>query len=136
MANNIEFSFTRPISPDALYQLYQQTDWANTRPVSDIGSMLERTSLCLGAWQGEQLVGFARVLTDDQYRAFIEDVVITEEVRGQGLGLALIRHLMERLAHVQDVSLGCVEGLVSFYERFGFQQNDDSVTMHRYISLK
>jgi predicted GNAT family N-acyltransferase len=108
-------------------RLFQQTSWAAGRTLDDIEHMLENTPLDLSAWDQGQLVGFARVLTDDSYRAFVEDVVVDERYREQGVASALMAALMERLAHVEEVTLRCEPRLMAFYGRFGFVACGDAI---------
>ena len=129
MTDQISFSFTRPVSAKAVQSLLRQTDWAGTRTEEDIQVMLGNSSLLLGAWREDSLVGFARVLTDDCFRAFIDDVVVTEAERGQGVGHALMDHLMQRLVHLEEVTLFCDETVVSFYEQHNFARASGSATM-------
>jgi GNAT superfamily N-acetyltransferase len=114
------YSFTRPIPPAALQHLFQQTLWAANRSPEDIRALLESTPVCLGAWLGDELVGFARAITDDRYRALIEDVVVESSLRGQGIGSAMLAHLIERLAHVEELLLLCDDARIGFYQRHGF----------------
>jgi predicted GNAT family N-acyltransferase len=122
MSSDVTYSFDRPIPPSALQALYQQTGWAANRSIEDIEKMLAGTKVTLGVWQGDQLVGFARAVTDDRFRAFIEDVVIAEHLRGHGLGAEMMAALMERLAHIEEIILSCQDHLIPFYERFGFRR--------------
>ena len=122
---DIEYSFTRPIPPDELHRLFALTNWTNTRTTADIQSILAN-SVCVGAWQGNELVGFARAITDDLTRAFIEDVIVAEDRRGRGIGLALMRALLGRLSHVQEILLDCEAGLVGYYAQVGFTKNDNN----------
>jgi predicted GNAT family N-acyltransferase len=122
---DIEYSFTRPIPPDELRRLFALTGWTNTRTTAEIQHVLAH-SVCVGAWQGNQLVGFARAITDDLFRAFIEDVIVAEALRGQGIGLALMRALLGRLAHVQEIALGCEDRLVGYYSQLGFVRHDQN----------
>jgi predicted GNAT family N-acyltransferase len=71
---------------------------------------------------GERLVGFARVLTDFVYEALVLDVIVAEDLRGTGLGAALMNAIVNhpRLALVRTIELACQPELVSFYERWGF----------------
>lgn len=115
----------RPLIPAAVQALLRQTDWANERPLDGIETMLAG-SLCIGAWQGDQLVGFARVLTDEVYRALIEDVVVEESLRGQGIGAKILRVLLARLAHVDLIVLATSDERVPFYERLGFTHSKNN----------
>ncbi|NOK63394.1 MAG: N-acetyltransferase [Chloroflexi bacterium AL-W] len=120
---HITYSFTRSIPLQQLRGLFQQTTWAATRTVADIEVMLKATPIFLGAWHDDYLVGFARVLTDDCYRAMVEDVIVEQTLRGQGIGQAMMGHVLGRLKHVEEVLLFCVEERIPFYERLGFEQS-------------
>lgn len=100
--------------------LFAQTDWARERSVDDIGVMLDAGTFHVSAWADAKLVGFMRVLSDGRFRAFIEDVIVDAEYRGQGVGDALMRRALQALAPVQEVVLGCTEDNVGYYARHGF----------------
>ncbi|MGA1798312.1 GNAT family N-acetyltransferase [Sphingomonas sp. 4RDLI-65] len=52
-------------------------------------------SHCLGAYQDEQQVGFARMITDHATFAWLADVWVEESVRGQGLGRKMVSWFLE-----------------------------------------
>ena len=105
----VQYSFDRQIELEQLQGLLRQTGWANQRSIEGIQEMLQGTPLTLGAWEGDRLVGFARVITDGIYRALIDDVVVEESKRGTGIGSKLMRQLIERLTEVEEVFLHCGE---------------------------
>ena len=126
MANRYIYSFTEPIRPEELIELFKQTGWANTRGPLDIQQMLDRCQLTLGVWDDDHLIGFARVITDDRYRALIDDVVVDSAYRGQGIASAMLDKLLKRLQHIEAVMLDCAPELEGFYGRFGFEAKDSS----------
>ena len=130
---HISYSFMRSIPAQQLWRLFQQTNWAATRTVEDIEVMLKATPICLGAWHDEQLVGFARVLTDDCYRAIVEDVIIDQSLRGKGIGRVMMEQILDRLKHVEEIILFCGEERVPFYTRLGFEQSTYPSVMKRRI---
>jgi GNAT superfamily N-acetyltransferase len=69
--------------------LSEESYWAKGRPLSVVQRTIEH-SLCFGVYQGEQQVGFARVVTDYGTFAWIADVFILPSHRGYGLGKWLI----------------------------------------------
>lgn len=123
MPERFTFSFREPINPEDLQNLYQQTDWANNRTPIDIQQMLENSNLVLGVWDDDKLIGFARVNTDDVYRAWIDDVVVDSNYRKQGVGSHIIQKLLKRLQHIELVMLDCDPDLATFYEKHGFKLN-------------
>jgi GNAT superfamily N-acetyltransferase len=122
MAKEIDFSFERPISAADLQPLFRQTHWAAQRSNDAVESLLACSGVTLGGWHNDRLVAFARALTDDHFRALVDDVVVDHSFRDQGLGTALMRHMAQRLAQVEEVFLRCDPEMVSFYERLGYRQ--------------
>ena len=118
--SELELSFDRPVSAEALARLLAQTAWGADRTVDDLTVALGHSLLNLGAWRGDELVGFVRALGDDRYRVLVEDVVVDAAERGNGVGTAMMRALLARLAHVEEVNLACAPQTVPFYARLGF----------------
>lgn len=52
-------------------------------------------SHCLGAYQDDAQVGFARMITDHATFAWLADVWVEEAVRGQGLGRRMVSWFVE-----------------------------------------
>ncbi len=122
----VSFSSDRAIAPSDLKRLLKQTDWGANRSEAALQIMLRGTARQVGAWQGEQLVGYARALTDGCFRAFIEDVVVDESLRGQGIGRALIENLLNSLQDIEEIRLACSDENVAFYEKLGFKRPKDN----------
>ncbi len=78
-------------------------------------------SHCLGSYDGDGQVGFARAITDHATFAWIADVWVDEAVRGQGLGRRMVGWFLDhpRLAGIRRVGLvtGDAHGV---YEALGF----------------
>jgi GNAT superfamily N-acetyltransferase len=67
--------------------------WAQGRSLETIETSILH-SLCFGVYASDQQVGFARVVTDYATFAWLCDVFIHEDQRGQGLGKWLIQTVM------------------------------------------
>ena len=122
MITNLTYSFTQPITPVDLLPLFAQAGWTANRSPAAIQAMLDQTRVCLGVWDDRRLIGFARALTDDQFRAYIEDVIVDPAYRRQGIGAEIMRRLLARLDHVEEITLNCEDHLLGFYQRFGFER--------------
>lgn len=120
----LEYSFTRHIPAEALAPLFAQAGWTRDRTPEQIAQMIANTRVQIGVWNGNTLIGYARAVTDDLYRAYIEDVIVDEPRRGQGIGAEIMRQLLTRLDHVQELTLNCEDHLIPFYGQFGFERND------------
>jgi GNAT superfamily N-acetyltransferase len=76
------------------------------------------------ALRGEKVVGFGRVTGDGVVNFHLDDVIVSEAVRGQGIGQRIVAALLEWIETVADrhamISLTASEGMEPFYEKFGF----------------
>ena len=108
------------IDVDYVRSFLSKSYWAENIPLEVIERSING-SLCFGVYQQDRQVGFARVITDEATFAYLADVFIDEQFRGQGLS----KWLMEVI--VQYPSL---QGLRRFllatrdahglYRQFGF----------------
>jgi GNAT superfamily N-acetyltransferase len=72
-------------------------------------------------WRGKRLVGFGRASSDGVFRAVLWDVVIPEDLQGQGLGRHLVEALLAApaLRGVKRTYLMTTNS-ASFYRQLGF----------------
>ena len=118
--SNLEFSFEREIEGKDLHRLMIQSNWGNRRTVNGLAIMLQHSTLKLGVWEGEKLIGFARALSDGAYRSLIEDVIVDEVYRGKGIGTKIMQLMIEKLSIVDEIYLFCGANRETYYHRFGF----------------
>ena len=69
--------------------------WSPGIPLATVERALAN-SLCVAARHGGEQVGLARVVTDRATFAYLADVYVLEEHRGQGLSKAMLAHLHAR----------------------------------------
>ena len=117
-----------------LCALYQSEWWSVGRALSDVQTMVENSSLVFGLIAPSQhLVGFARVLTDQVYKAFVLDVIVEREQREKGLGGVLMEWVLSHpdLGRVKHFELYCLPELRPFYEKWGFVAEVGGVDLMR-----
>jgi GNAT superfamily N-acetyltransferase len=82
-----------------------------------------QNSLCFGAYASERKqVGFARVVSDLAVFAWIMDLFVIEEFRGQGISKLFMKEILSHpdLQGLQRWGLGTRDAH-KLYEQFGFQ---------------
>nr|WP_208102144.1 GNAT family N-acetyltransferase [Burkholderia sp. D-99] len=83
----------RELDIDAIYDfLHRDAYWSLGIPRDVVEKAIEG-SLCFGAYVGDRLVGFARLVTDHATFAYLCDVFVLPAERGNGYGRALIDHV-------------------------------------------
>jgi GNAT superfamily N-acetyltransferase len=100
--------------------LSRQTYWAVGRALDVVQRSIEN-SLSFGVYQGSDQVGFGRVVTDYATFAWIADVFVLSEHRGQGLS----KWLMEVMLSHRELQgfrrwVLATKDAHKLYERFGF----------------
>jgi ribosomal protein S18 acetylase RimI-like enzyme len=101
--------------------LSEESYWARGRTPQRVKASIEGSTRVMGLYHGEQQIGFARAYSDGVTSAYLADVYVLEPYRGRGLGVELVREMIEGegapdvhwLLHTADA-----QGL---YERFGFR---------------
>jgi GNAT superfamily N-acetyltransferase len=82
------------LDPEAIYGFLTQAKWWTELTQESLDRAL-RNSLCFSLKEGDRQIGLARVITDYVTYAYLCDVYIVEERRGQGLGSWLVRCILE-----------------------------------------
>jgi predicted GNAT family N-acyltransferase len=97
--------------------------------------MLRQCDICVGVVEqdSKRLVGFARVLTDSIFKAFIFDVIVASDYRDKKLGALLMDAVLSHrnLQQVKHFELYCLPEMESFYQRWGFSRDVSNVTLMR-----
>ncbi len=111
----------RPISFAATYPLRHQVLWPD-KPVAYCHLPDDPTGQHFGAFQGEELVAVISLFVPGhlaQFRKF----ATRPDCQGQGLGTALLRHVLAEAAHLGARRIWCSARLATlpFYERFGLR---------------
>ncbi len=102
-------------------RLLRTTYWAGDRPAEVIETAL-RNSRCFGILlPGDQtLAAFARVVSDGATMYYLADVVVAEAYRRQGLGTALVSHIVSCPAYAHLRGLLFTRDAHGLYRKFGF----------------
>ena len=83
-------------------------------------------SICFTALMGDEMVGFARVITDGVTMAYLSDVYVEEAYRGKSIGKRLMEAVMSHpdLKNLRRFLLATKDAH-SLYAQYGFQPIDD-----------
>ena len=126
-----------PHVPPVVFSHIHELDSAFTYwfPEHDRRAMLEATDLFIAIDDGGTIIGTATLVTfriPTGMRAWIEDVVVDEAGRGQGVGMALTDAMVERARElgcrtVDLTSRPSREAANRMYQRAGFVARDTNV---------
>jgi ribosomal protein S18 acetylase RimI-like enzyme len=69
--------------------------WGRGRPRELIECAIDGSARVVGLYRGDAQVGFARAVSDRTIIAYLADVYVLPECRGRGLGMELVREMIE-----------------------------------------
>lgn len=107
---------------EPIHQLLTTTYWARERSLETVRRSFEN-SLPFVILRGDEIIGFARIVSDFATFAWLADVFIREEFRGQGLS----KWLMETIIAHEDLQglrrwVLATRDAHGLYEQFGFDK--------------
>ena len=100
--------------------LANESYWAEGRPREVVERLVREAQRVVGIYDGQRQVGFARAFTDGVSLVYLADVYILPGYRGRGLGVELVREIVENgpyadlrwVLHTRDAQ--------TLYEKFRF----------------
>lgn len=102
--------------------LSNRSYWGKGRTLETVQKTIDN-SLCFGVYDKEdQLIGFARVVTDYAIFAYLMDVFVLEDYRRAGIGKQLIRYIVDYpdLKNIQRWRLDTLDAH-ELYKKYGFR---------------
>ena len=110
------------IDVDAVHDfLSNESYWAQGRSREAVEQSVEESARVVGLYREGRQVGFARVLSDNIHIAYLCDVYVLPDHRGQGLGVELVREAVDNGPQRKlRWWLGTADAH-GLYRRFGFE---------------
>ncbi len=101
--------------------LNEESYWARERTREQTETAI-RHSICFGVYDGQRIVGFARVVSDRATFAYIGDVFVLDDYRGRGLSKWLMATMLDHpeLQNLRRWVLATRDAH-GLYSQFGFE---------------
>lgn len=112
------------------FTLLWESVWGDAPDIAQVRLAMEHTLFRVSVWDGEKIIGMARMLGDMGLDYYIKDVVVIPEYQHRGIGRLMINELMK---FVNDNGIGgtdifvelcAVPDKMPFYEKLGFSANE------------
>ncbi|MGA9531715.1 MAG: GNAT family N-acetyltransferase [Anaerolineales bacterium] len=122
----IEYRIGNDLDLDQVIGLYRSSTLAERRPIDKrdcMAQMIAAATLVVTAWDGDQLVGIARSLTDTCYVAYLADLAVDQSYQHQGIGRELVHRTRSSLGDQAMIVLLAAPAAVDYYPRIGFKHH-------------
>lgn len=87
----IQFRINEKVTAQAVIAVFKSS--GINRPVDDVNrvqKMLDNSNLLVTAWNGTELIGIARSITDFAYCCYLSDVAVKSEHQKFGIGKTMV----------------------------------------------
>lgn len=105
---------------DAVHAFLTTAYWAEGRARATVERLVCEASRVVGLYANGAQVGFCRAVTDNNSFVYLADVYVLPEHRGRGLGLELVREMVERGPYEKVRWLLHTRDMHRLYEKLGF----------------
>lgn len=105
-----------------------------SRPTNDparIRKMFDHAGLVISAWDGMQLIGIARSLTDFSYCCYLSDLAVKKEYQKAGIGKTLIELTQQAIGENCMLLLLSAPGALEYYPKVGFEKAENGFIIKR-----
>jgi GNAT superfamily N-acetyltransferase len=108
------------IDVDAVHAFLSSSYWAEGRARSEVERLTSGAQRVVGVYKDGAQVGFARAFTDDMSAVYLADVYVLEEHRGRGLGIELVREMVDNGPYAHRRWILHTRDMHRLYAKFGF----------------
>ena len=119
----IEYKQLTSESLAAIKNLYQQHGWlAYLQDDAKLARAFDQSLYTLGAYDGEELVGFIRCVGDGEHIVLVQDLIVSETYLRQSIGKTLMQNIYEHFSDVRMLMLltdAMDERANAFYQSLG-----------------
>lgn len=120
----------RPSDVESIRRFLQLNGWAHrTGSVEHFAQLITNSQRTAVAVKDAQIVGFARGLTDGLSNGYLSMVVVSDQHRREGIGRALVEHIMGENKDVTWVLRAGRSGASEFFSGLGFEAS--TIAMER-----
>lgn len=123
MKENMRWEITKQFAIHPVVDLYKSVGWIGyiDKPLQLLNG-IANSSYVVSCWSDHQLIGLARVVSDDYSIMYLQDILVHPDHHRKKIGRGLLNRCLERYAHVRQKVLLTDNRpeQVAFYESLGF----------------
>ena len=116
----------------AVHHLLVTSGWAHrVGDLKDLGRLISASQRAVVAVADDEIVGFARAITDGISNGYVSMVVVAEQHRRQGIGQALVEGLIGSEPDITWVLRAGRTGAAEFFAKLGFSASSTAMERSR-----
>ncbi|HSX22790.1 MAG TPA: GNAT family N-acetyltransferase [Gaiellaceae bacterium] len=108
------------VDVDAVHAFVSTSYWAEGRPRETVERLVREATRVVGLYKDGAQIGFCRAITDGVSFAYLADVYVLPDHRGRGLGIELVKEMVEQAQFPKVKWLLHTRDMHRLYEKIGF----------------
>ena len=127
--SQLTYEETTQIPAEQLLSLYESVGWsAYTQHPQSAAAALAASDWACAVWVDDTLVGLVRVISDDRFIAWVQDILVHPDHQRKGIGRELMSRALRRYEHVRKFVLLTDDEprQQAFYEAMGFNRMESA----------
>lgn len=124
--DQFHFRIGNDLEIEAVIEVYRDSGLGERRPIDDperMAAMLRNAQLVISAWNGAELVGIARSLTDWTFVTYLSDLAVKQKWQRHGIGRELIRRTRAACDPRGMLLLLAAPAAEQYYPHIGFEHH-------------
>lgn len=122
MNNTLNVRDLLPAETQSVRQFLGEHGWGHrTGSTEHFALLIKNSQRTAVAVRGEQIIGFARGISDGLSNGYLSMVVVDDQHRREGIGRALVEHIMGDNPDITWVLRAGREGAEAFFASLGFE---------------
>lgn len=127
---SITYTEEKKFTQEQVQELFLSVGWISGQYPQRVYKALMHSETVITAWDGERLVGLARLIDDSELVAYMHYVVVHPDYHGHGIAGEMMRRVKEKYKNYLYIELMPEERKnAAFYQRHGFEIMPDGVAM-------
>ena len=130
MSNALNVRDVLPSEVESVHLFLRQNGWAHrTGSTEHFAQLIAHSQRTAVAVKDSKIIGFARGITDGLSNGYLSMVVVCGQHRREGVGRALVEHVMGENTDITWVLRAGREGASDFFSSLGFETS--TIAMER-----
>jgi predicted N-acetyltransferase YhbS len=128
----IQYKINAKATAQAVIEVFKSS--GINRPVDDvkrIQNMIDNSNLIITAWDGVELIGIARSVTDYHYCCYLSDLAVKKEYQKSGIGKKLIEFTQDTIGEQTMLLLLSAVTAMEYYPKIGFEKVENGFVIKR-----
>lgn len=86
-----------------ILNIYEKCNWkAYTNDKKRLIRAIENSDYNISVWDKKKLIGFSRIITDNEHILYLQDILVLPDYQSMGVGSKMLKKIVEKYSHIRQ----------------------------------